>query len=220
VGYSPCSRPASRAPRTAQNFIPDLKKVQGAGRHLLALIDGMLEIAKLAADRMELHLEAFDISSLLQEVVTAVQPLAAEKANTLDVRSAGDLGTMYADLAKVRQSLFNLLNNACKFTERGMITLTVSREPLPLADGITFRVSDTGIGITPEQMATLFQLFTQADPSTTRQYGGVGLGLAITRRFCQLMGGDVTVESQVGTGSTFTLRLPAEVVGPKVAAGG
>jgi hypothetical protein len=112
VGYSPCSRPASRAPRTAQNFIPDLKKVQGAGRHLLALIDGMLEIAKLAADRMELHLEAFDISSLLQEVVIAVQPLAAEKANTLDVRSAGDLGTMYADLAKVRQSLFNLLNNS------------------------------------------------------------------------------------------------------------
>jgi signal transduction histidine kinase len=221
IGYSEMlQEEAEDLGDAAQNFVPDLKKVQGAGRHLLALIDGMLEISKLAADRMELHLEAFDISSLLREVVTAVQPLAEEKANTLDVRSAGDLGTMYADLAKVRQSLFNLLNNACKFTERGVITLTVSREPLLFADRITFRVSDTGIGITPEQMAQLFQPFTQADASTTRKYGGVGLGLAITRRFCQMMGGDVTVESKVGTGSTFTIRLPAEVVGPKVAAGG
>jgi signal transduction histidine kinase len=221
IGYSEMlQEEAEDLGDAAQNLVPDLKKVQGAGRHLLALIDGMLEIAKLEADRMDLHLEAFDISSMLREVVTAVQPLAEEKANTLDVRSAGDLGTMYADLAKVRQSLFNLLNNACKFTERGMITLTVSREPLLLADWITFRVSDTGIGITPEQMAKLFQPFTQADPSPTRKYGGVGLGLAITRRFCQIMGGDVTVESKVGTGSTFTIRLPAEVVSPQVAAGG
>jgi signal transduction histidine kinase len=212
IGYSEMlQEEAEDLGDAAQNLVPDLKKVQGAGRHLLALIDGMLEIAKLEADRMDLHLEAFDISSMLREVVTAVQPLAEEKANTLEVRSAGDLGTMYADLAKVRQSLFNLLNNACKFTERGMITLTVSREPLLLADWITFRVSDTGIGITPEQMAKLFQPFTQADPSTTRKYGGVGLGLAITKQFCQLMGGDVTVESELGKGSTFTIQLPAEV---------
>jgi signal transduction histidine kinase len=212
IGYSEMlQEEAEDLGDAAQNLVPDLKKVQGAGRHLLALIDGMLEIAKLEADRMDLHLEAFDISSMLREVVTAVQPLAEEKANTLDVRSAGDLGTMYADLAKVRQSLFNLLNNACKFTERGMMTLTVSREPLLLADWITFRVSDTGIGITPEQMAKLFQPFTQADPSTTRKYGGVGLGLAITKQFCQLMGGDVTVESELGKGSTFTIQLPAEV---------
>jgi signal transduction histidine kinase len=212
IGYSEMlQEEAEDLGDAAQNLVPDLKKVQGAGRHLLALIDGMLEIAKLEADRMDLHLEAFDISSMLREVVTAVQPLAEEKGNTLDVRSAGDLGTMYADLAKVRQSLFNLLNNACKFTERGMITLTVSREPLLLADWITFRVSDTGIGITPEQMAKLFQPFTQADPSTTRKYGGVGLGLAITKQFCQLMGGDVTVESELGKGSTFTIQLPAEV---------
>jgi signal transduction histidine kinase len=220
IGYSEMlQEEAEDLGDAAPNFVPDLQKVQGAGRHLLALIDGMLEISKLAADRMELHWETFDISGMLQEVVTAVQPLAEEKANTLEVRSAGDLGTMYADLAKVRQSLFNLLSNACKFTERGMITLTVSRGPLLRADWITFRVSDTGIGITPEQMAKLFQPFTQADPSTTRKYGGVGLGLAITRRFCQMMGGDVTVESKIGTGSTFTIRLPAEVVGPRVAAG-
>jgi signal transduction histidine kinase len=216
IGYSEMlQEEAEDLGDAAQNFVPDLKKVQGAGRHLLALIDGMLEISKLEADRMELHLEAFDISSMLREVVTAVQPLVEEKANTLEVRSAGDLGTMYADLAKVRQSLFNLLNNACKFTERGMITLTVGREPLLLAEWITFRVSDTGIGITPEQMAKLFQPFTQADTSTTRKYGGAGLGLAITRRFCQMMGGDVTVASEVGQGSTFTIRLPAEVSDPK-----
>jgi signal transduction histidine kinase len=162
---------------------------------------------------MDLHLETFDIASMLREVVTAMQASVEEKANTLEVRSASGLGTMRADLSKVRQSLFNLLSNACKFTERGRITLTVSRtsDSLSSADWITFRIADTGIGITPEQMAKLFQPFTQADASTTRQYGGAGLGLAITKRFCQMMGGDITVDSEVGKGSTFTIRLPTQV---------
>jgi signal transduction histidine kinase len=214
IGYSEIvQEEAADLGDTARHFIPDLQKVQGAGKHLLALIDSILEISKIEAGAMELHLETFDIASMLREVVTAIQALVEEKANTLEVRSALELGTMRADLSKVRQSLFNLLSNACKFTERGRITLTVSYAsdaPLP-ADWITFRISDTGIGITPEQMAKLFQPFTQADASTTRQYGGAGLGLAITKRFCQLMGGDITVDSEVGKGSTFTIRLPTQV---------
>jgi signal transduction histidine kinase len=195
----------------ARHFIPDLRKVQGAGKHLLALIDSILEIAKIEAGKLELHLETFDLSSMIQEVVIAIQPLAEAKANTLDVRFADDLGTMRADRAKVRQSVFNLLSNACKFTEQGMITLTVMRKPSLPSAWITFRIADTGIGMTPEQIEKLFQSFTQADASTTRKYGGPGLGLAITRRFCQVMGGDVSVESELGKGSTFTMRLPTEV---------
>jgi signal transduction histidine kinase len=215
IGYSEMlQEQAEDLGDAARSFIPDLKKVQGAGKHLLALIDSILEIAKIEADEMELHLETFDIVSMLREVVNAIQPLAEEKANTLEVNFAGDLGTMRADLTKVRQSLLNLLGNACKFTERGKIMLTVSREReggrVP-ADWITFRISDTGIGMSREQMAKLFQPFTQADASTTRKYGGAGLGLSITKRFCQMMGGDVTGESELGKGATFTIRLPTVV---------
>jgi signal transduction histidine kinase len=219
IGYSEMvQEEAADLGDAALHFIPDLQKVQGAGKHLLALIDSILEISKIEAGAMELHLETFDVSSMLREVVTAMQALVEEKANTLEVRSASELGTMRADLSKVRQSLFNLLSNACKFTERGRIILTVSRasDSLLPADWITFRISDTGIGITPEQMAKLFQPFTQADASTTRQHGGAGLGLAIGQRFCQMMGGAITVESTLGMGSTFTMRLPAEVVNPRL----
>jgi len=214
IGYSEMvQEEAADLGEAARHFIPDLQKVQGAGKHLLALIDSILEISKIEAGTMDLHLETFDIASMLREVVTAMQASVEEKANTLEVRSASGLGTMRADLSKVRQSLFNLLSNACKFTERGRITLTVSRtsDSLSSADWITFRISDTGIGITPEQMAKLFQPFTQADASTTRQYGGAGLGLAITKRFCQMMGGDITIDSEVGKGSTFTIRLPTQI---------
>jgi signal transduction histidine kinase len=214
IGYSEMvQEEAADLGDAARHFIPDLQKVQGAGKHLLALIDSILEISKIEAGAMDLHLETFDIASMLREVVTAIQAMVEEKANTLEVRSALELRTMRADLSKVRQSLFNLLSNACKFTERGRITLTVSHasDALLPADWVTFRISDTGIGITPEQMAKLFQPFTQADASTTRQYGGAGLGLAITQRFCQLMGGDITVDSEVGKGSTFTIRLPTQV---------
>jgi signal transduction histidine kinase len=218
IGYSEMlQEEAEDLGDAVRHFIPDLKKVQGAGKQLLALIDSILEITKIEAGKMELHLEPFDVSSVVRQVVTAVRPLAEEKANSLDVHAAGDLGTMRADLTKVRQSLFNLLSNACKFTERGRITLTVTREPEGGREWISFRLSDTGIGITPEQITKLFQPFTQADASTTRKYGGAGLGLAITRRFCQLMGGDVTVESKLGKGSTFTIRLPTEVTAANAA---
>jgi signal transduction histidine kinase len=214
IGYSEMvQEEAADLGDVTQHFIPDLQKVQGAGKHLLALINDILDLSKIEAGAMELHLETFDIASMLREVVTAMQTLVEEKANTLEVRSACELGTMRADLTKVRQSLFSLLSNACKFTERGRITLTASRtsDSLSSADWITFRIADTGIGMTPEQMAKLFQPFTQADASTTRQYDGAGLGLAITKRFCRMMGGDITVDSEVGKGSTFTIRLPTQV---------
>ncbi len=197
------------------DFIPDLQKILAAGQHLLALINDILDLSKIEAGKMDLFLETFDIVPMVQDVGTTIMPLVEKNANTLAVHCPDNLGTMRADLTKVRQALFNLLSNACKFTTRGTITLAVSREMVDGATWMTFRVSDTGIGMTPEQMGKLFQAFSQAEASTTRQYGGTGLGLAITRHFCQMMGGDVTVESAVGQGSTFTIRLPAEVTDPK-----
>jgi CheY-like chemotaxis protein/anti-sigma regulatory factor (Ser/Thr protein kinase) len=140
-----------------------------------------------------------------------IQPLAAKNANRLEVRCADAVGVMRADLTKVRQALFNLLSNACKFTDRGTVTLAVSREAGDGPESLVFRVSDTGIGMTEEQLARLFEAFSQADAATTRKYGGTGLGLALSRRLCRMMGGDVTAESLAGRGSTFTIRLPAEV---------
>jgi signal transduction histidine kinase/DNA-binding response OmpR family regulator len=199
-----------------EDFTPDLQKIHAAGQHLLALINDILDLSKIEAGKMDLFLETFDISTTIQDVVTTIQLLVEKNANTLVVHGASDLGTMRADLTKVRQSLFNLLSNACKFTARGTITLAVTRATVDGAAWLTFRVSDTGIGMSPEQMGKLFQAFSQADASTTRQYGGTGLGLAITQRFCQMMGGTVTVESTLGQGSTFTIRLPAEVSDSKI----
>ncbi len=200
-----------------EDFIPDLQKIQAAGKHLLTLINDILDLSKIEAGKMDLFLESFDIAPMLQDVVTTITPLVEKNANTLEVRGAGDPGVMHADLTKVRQVLFNLLSNACKFTEQGSITLESARDTVDGVDWLTFRVRDTGIGMSPDQIGNLFQAFSQADASTTRQYGGTGLGLAISRRFCQMMGGDITVESEPGTGSTFTIRLPAKVVDPKAA---
>jgi signal transduction histidine kinase len=166
---------------------------------------------------MDLYLETFDLATMLHDVQTTVQPLVEKNANTLVVRCAGTLGTMRADLTKVRQALFNLLSNASKFTKNGTVALEVTRQTEAGSGWIAFRVSDTGIGMTPEQLSRLFQAFSQAEVSTARQYGGTGLGLAITKQFCQLMGGEVTVESAFGQGSTFTIRLPAEVTAASAA---
>ena len=197
-----------------EEFTPDLKKINAAGKHLLALINDILDLSKIEAGRMDLYLETFDLATMLDDVATTVQPLVERNANTLVVHRPDALGSMRADLTKVRQSLFNLLSNASKFTTQGTISLAVAREAMDDGDWVTFRVSDTGIGMTAEQMAKLFQPFMQADASTTRQYGGTGLGLTITKRFCQMMGGDITLESEVGKGSTFTIALPAAVGAP------
>ncbi|MGH8650272.1 MAG: sensor histidine kinase, partial [Burkholderiales bacterium] len=196
-------------------FIPDLQKIHAAAKHLLALINDILDLSKIEAGKMDLYYETFDVPPMIQDVVATITPLVKKNANALEVHCADDLGAMRADLTKVRQTLFNLLSNACKFTEHGTITLQVTREMGDGAGWVTFRVRDSGIGMTPEQMEKLFQEFSQADASTTRKYGGTGLGLAISRKFCQLMGGDITVESVLGHGSTFIVRLPAEGVALK-----
>lgn len=165
---------------------------------------------------MELHLESFPVAPLVEEVAGTVRPLAEKNGNALEVECGSDVGTMRADLTRVRQALLNLASNAVKFTEKGRVRITARRVPGRAGDAIVFQVADTGIGMTPEQVGRLFQDFTQADSSTTRRYGGTGLGLAISRRFCRMMGGDITVESEPGRGSTFTIRLPAaaETAGP------
>jgi signal transduction histidine kinase len=208
-------------------FVPDLQKINAAGKHLLALINDILDLSKIEAGKMDLYAESFGVTDLVRDVSAIVQPLVEKNANNLVVDCADDIGTMHADLTKVRQTLFNLLSNAAKFTEQGTITLSVARQAGRRQrpgdggeDWLTFVVRDTGIGMTPDQMSRLFEAFSQADVSTTRKYGGTGLGLAISRRFCQMMGGDITVESEPGRGSTFTVRLPADVSTPEGATAG
>ncbi|HYT59607.1 MAG TPA: response regulator [Haliangiales bacterium] len=195
-----------------EGFVADLQKIHSAGKHLLGLINDVLDISKIEAGKMDLFLETIDVPVMVQDVVNTIKPLVQKNGNVLNLECGNNLGPMRADATKVRQALFNLLSNACKFTEKGTITLQVARERGNGAGHFIFRVRDCGIGLTPEQVNKLFRAFTQADVSTTRKYGGSGLGLAITRHFCQMMGGDVAVESELGKGSTFTIRLPAVVV--------
>ncbi|CAG7636672.1 Sensor histidine kinase RcsC [Paenibacillus solanacearum] len=189
-------------------FIEDLTKISKAGNHLLALINDILDISKIEAGKMELHHETCRIADLVQDVMTTIRPLAEGKGNTLQTTCEED-GEMTTDVTKLRQILINLLSNANKFTERGSIRFEVFRETRNRQSGYGFRVQDTGIGMTPEQMDKLFQPFTQADASTTRKYGGTGLGLAISQRFSQIMGGNIRVASEFGIGTTFTCWLPA-----------
>ncbi len=194
-----------------ESFIPDLKKIHGAGKHLLGLINDVLDISKIEAGKMDMYLESFEIKPMIDDVVATVHPLIEKNQNEIEVACPPDLGSMHADVTKVRQGLFNLLSNASKFTKQGKVRLQITREALADGEWLSFAVSDTGIGMTPEQMGRLFQAFSQADESTTRKFGGTGLGLAITKKFCQMMGGDVTVRSEPGKGTTFTIALPAVV---------
>jgi signal transduction histidine kinase/CheY-like chemotaxis protein len=190
-------------------FLPDLEKIQGAGRHLLGLINNVLDLSKIEAGKMDVLIEDFDVAALIAEVQSVIRPLMAKNANTLLVDAASDLGSMRSDQTKLRQNLFNLLSNAAKFTKQGTITLAARRLTRDDRDWLEFKVSDTGIGMTEAQLGKLFQAFAQAEASTSRDYGGTGLGLAITKQFCKMLGGDVAVESTPGAGSTFTLMLPA-----------
>jgi signal transduction histidine kinase/CheY-like chemotaxis protein len=210
VGYSEMLQEEA-AERNLDSFEEDLGKINGAGRQLLGLINDILDLSKIEAGKMELYLESFDLTELIAEVAGTIQPMVAKNANVLNIESSPKLGGMHADKVKVRQALFNLLSNAAKFTHDGFITLTSERQRMDGSEWIVFEVKDTGIGLTEEKMLGLFQDFTQADASTTRKFGGTGLGLALTRRFCQMMGGDVTVRSVPGEGSVFTIKLPAIV---------
>ena len=192
-----------------------LDRVLGAGRHLLALINDILDLSKIEAGRMELNLETFALAPLIDGVVKTIEPMATKNSNRLVLDCSADLGTIHADQTRFRQSLLNLASNANKFTEKGSITITARQEREDSRDWIALAVADTGIGMTAEQMGKLFQEFSQASSTTASKYGGTGLGLAISKRFCQMMGGDITVESEPGRGSTFTIRLPRIVDAPK-----
>ncbi len=194
-------------------FVADLKKITFAGKHLLSLINNVLDFSKIEAGKIELYLETFDVPEMVRDVTATIGPLVDKNSNRLQVACPADIGAMRADLTKVRQTLFNLLSNACKFTKNGTVSLEIRRE-IGRDDGpdqFVFAVSDTGIGMTADQEKNLFQAFSQADVSTTRQFGGTGLGLAISRQFCVMMGGDITVESEYEKGSTFRVRLPVNV---------
>ncbi|MBI5368826.1 MAG: response regulator, partial [Planctomycetes bacterium] len=191
--------------------VADLKKIHAAGRHLLSLINDILDLSKIEAGKMDLFLESFEIVGMVKDVASTVQPLVEKNANRLVVNCPPDLGAIHADLTRTRQVLFNLLSNACKFTKSATVTLEVGRATWAGKECLVLRVIDQGIGMTPEQVGRLFQDFVQADASTTRKFGGTGLGLSICRKICRMMGGDVTVSSVEGTGSTFTVYVPVTV---------
>ena len=194
-----------------QEAVEDLTRIMGSARHLLNLINEILDLSKIEAQKMELHLERFPVAQVIDDVTSTLSPMVATKGNQLVMDVEGNLGSTLSDLVKLRQGLLNLLSNANKFTEGGRVTLRVRRTNKGGQDFLTFAVSDTGIGMSPDQLGRLFQAFQQADTSTSRKFGGTGLGLVITRKFSELMGGSVGVTSKLGEGSTFTMELPAEV---------
>jgi len=198
-----------------EDFAPDLQKINAAGRHLLALINDVLDLSKIEAGKLELYLETFDIYKAIMDIVGTTDPLIKKNNNTLKINCSAETGSMHADLTRVRQCMLNLISNAAKFTDHGVITLDVSREGAEETGWVVLSVSDTGIGMTEEQLGRLFEAFSQAEATTAKKYGGTGLGLAISRRFCRMMGGDVTVTSIPGEGSTFTMKIPSKVVDPR-----
>jgi signal transduction histidine kinase/CheY-like chemotaxis protein len=196
-----------------ESLINDIKKIRNAGKHLLSLINDVLDLAKIESGKVDLYLESFDVNKLVKDVVDTLQQTCEKNNNKMVVNCPDNIGLMRSDFTKVRQSLFNLLSNASKFTHNGEVTLTIKQQVVKAKTGesqkfLHFIVQDTGIGMKPEHCKKLFQAFSQADSSTTRKYGGTGLGLAITQNFINMMGGEVMVESEYGVGSTFTLKLP------------
>jgi signal transduction histidine kinase len=204
IGYSEMLKEEAEQSQ-AQYFSKDLEKILEAGHHLLEMINDILDFSKLEAGKMELSLETFGIYSMLNDLVNAFEPLTKNNLNSLEIVCPKDIGIMHSDISKVRRILLNLLNNANQFTQQGSIKLTVSKT----IDWISFAVSDTGIGISPEQQQQIFSSFTQVDNSSTRQHGGTGLGLSITKRFVEILQGHLKIESQLEHGSTFTVLLPS-----------
>ncbi|RKZ49241.1 MAG: hypothetical protein DRQ48_02855 [Gammaproteobacteria bacterium] len=192
-----------------EEFIPDLKKIHQSGTHLLSLINDVLDLSKIESGKMETFAEEIDLDVLIDEVSATAHPLLEKNKNSLAIKRGKNIGMAYQDITKLRQTLFNLLSNAAKFTHEGTITLRVTRSEQDGIGWLSFAVSDTGIGIAEDKVENIFEEFAQADNSTTRDYGGTGLGLAISRRFCELLGGDLSIHSKLGEGSTFTIRIPA-----------
>ena len=221
IGYSEMLQEEIEDSGDPANIAPDMRKIEGNARHLLGLINDVLDLSKVESGKMEVFAEEFDVAAMLRDVASTVARLVEKKGNTLALAFGGDLGTMHSDVTKVRQILLNLLSNAAKFTEGGTITLSATRlvgEAGGDGDSVAFAVRDAGIGMSEEQLAKLFQRFQQADASTTRRFGGTGLGLSITQAFSAMLGGDVAVTSAPGQGSTFTVTLPARVAPPEAEA--
>ena len=208
IGYSEMIQEDAQE-KEINDFIPDLKKIREAGKHLLGIINDILDLSKIESGNVSLHVEEFKISMMIEDLGTTAAPLIEKNDNKLEIRIQENIGTMRGDIKRLRQILLNLLSNAAKFTENGKITIDASRENSDQNDWIIFRVSDTGIGMTDEQKSKVFQAFSQADTSVTRKFGGAGLGLVISKRFCQMMGGSITFESEPGKGSSFCVKLPA-----------
>lgn len=209
IGYSEMLQEEMADGVPSADLEPDVRKIEGNARHLLGLINDVLDLSKVESGKMDVYPEAFDLEPVIRDVAATAQTLVDRKGNRLEVRIAPGLGRMFSDLTKVRQILLNLLSNAAKFTENGTVTLSVDRELFEGRDHVVFQVVDTGIGMTAEQLDKLFQRFVQADISTTRKYGGTGLGLSLTKALGEILGGSVGVESREGVGSTFTVRFPA-----------
>jgi len=208
IGFSDFLLQDLKAHSGTSEAVDDVRRIHSSGKHLLDLINDILDISKIEAGKMEIHAEAFEVSRVVHEARDAMEPLVAAKGNKLEIRCPDDVGRIEADPIRVRQCLLNLLSNANKFTEKGTVTLEARRFRKDNDDWLAMQVSDTGIGMSSEQLGKLFRAFSQADASTARKYGGTGLGLALTRHLCQMMGGDVRVESEPGKGSTFTIELP------------
>jgi len=205
--------------RGDKELLAAVQTILDAGHRQRMLIDGILDLGKIEAGKIDFSLEKFELTTLLHDVAAAFRPLAAKKLNTLKVEAPEQPGSMFGDSLRIRQCIDNLLSNACKFTEKGTVTLRLERDKREGKDWIAFHIQDTGIGMSPRERQKLFRAFVQADASTTRRFGGTGLGLVITRNLCQMMGGDVTVTSEKGVGSTFTMRIPAEINMPKAETG-
>ncbi len=211
IGYSEMLQEDARDAEQ-EGLIPDLAKIHAAGQHLLSLINDVLDLSKIEAGKMELYVESFDVAAVVADVASTVRPLIEKNGNALELHAGDGLGTMHSDVTRVRQVLLNLLSNAAKFTEEGTITLEVTRDADAAAgEWLVFAVRDTGIGMTPEQLERLFEAFSQAEASTAAKYGGTGLGLALSKRFCEMMGGTIAVESTEGSGTTFTAQLPVAI---------
>jgi signal transduction histidine kinase len=210
IGYSELLLEDAERDRREEH-IADLRRIHGAGRHLLSLVSDVLDLSKIEAGRMDVVAAPIELARFVDEIAETCRPLVEENGNTLAIERAADIGLIVTDATKLRQALLNLLSNAAKFTANGRITLSVRREHHPMADWLAIAVRDTGIGISPGNLAKLFNNFTQAEPDTASKYGGTGLGLALSQKLCRLMGGEILTESEPGRGSCFTIRLPAAI---------
>jgi signal transduction histidine kinase len=220
IGYSELLLEQGEGDAKKESQLSDLRRINAAGRHLLSLVTDVLDLSSIEANTITLNAETFGLGDFVEEVTATIEPMMTTNGNRLVVRRVGDLGTVSTDVTKLRQAVLNLLSNAAKFTKQGTVTLVVRRDATAAGDWLDIQVHDTGIGISPADLPKLFQDFGQATAGTSNEYGGTGLGLALSQKLCMLMGGGISVTSEPGRGSCFTLRIPAVMPfedGPEIA---